>query len=288
MGWDLFHFGQIYQEEIPQHVPKNPTARGDYPTHFPNAPISIFDENDDVITWIKPSGMNIFVADRTLVRFISWNELNSCGFVDGKKIQINGRRFICRLPRTVIKTDGHNEWDSILKATTEDNALWHWQLMLFWESDIPDSLFNRRIKEKAVRGALSAQFTNAYAPSTVDTGIGFRPVLEPLGFELPVPNYELEGHQFQFNAICDRTNLLPTLQPVEKDVFANFPDGHKIRMYTFLEDGKPVLIDAHEKHGLKEKRQLELTDRYYGDEYLVPWTISNGIAISDKSFSLAT
>lgn len=286
MSWNIFHFGQIYQDEIPQHVPKNPTASGDYPIHFSDAPISIFDEKDDVITWIKPNGMNIFVADRTLVRFISWDELNSCGFVEGKEIQINGRRFICRLPHTLTKLGGNNEWDSILKATTEDNALWHWQLMLFWESDIPDSLFNRRIKEKCVRGALSAQFTHTYAPFTVDTGIGFRPVLEPLGFEFPVPNYELEGHQFQFNAICDRTNLLPTLQPAEKDVFAKFPDGHKIHMYTFLKDGVPVLVDTHEKHELKEKRQLGLTDRYYGDEYLVPWTISNGIAISDKSFSL--
>ena len=121
-----------------------------------------------------------------------------------------------------------------------------------------------------------------------DTGIGFRPVLEPLGFESPVPNYTLEGHNFQFNAICDLTNLLPTLQPAEKDVFANIPDGYKIRMYAFLKDGKPVSINTPEKHELKEKRQLELTDRYYGDEYLVPWTISNGIAISDKSFSLAT
>lgn len=288
MSWDLFQFGQIYQNGIPQHVPTNPTARGNFPTHLPDTPISIFNEKDDVITWIKPNGMNIFVADRTLVRFISWDELNSCGFVDGKEIQINGRRFICRLPRTATRPDGNNEWDSILKVTTEDNALWHWQLMLFWESDIPDSLFNRRIKEKAVRGALSAQFTNTYAPSTVDTGIGFRPVLEPLGFEFPVPNYELEGHRFQFNAICDRTNLLPILQPTEKDVFAHTLDGYKIRMYTFLKNGKPVLMNRPAKHRLKEKRQLELTDRYYGDEYLVPWTISNGIAISDKSFSLTT
>lgn len=34
--------------------------------------------------------------------------------------------------------------------------------------------------------------------------------------------------------------------------------------------------------------QLELTDRYYGDEYLIPWTISNGVAVADKSLLIKT
>lgn len=34
--------------------------------------------------------------------------------------------------------------------------------------------------------------------------------------------------------------------------------------------------------------QLEITDRYYGDKFLIPWTISNGVAVADKSLLIQT
>ena len=114
--------------------------------------------------------------------------------------------------------------------------------------------------------------------------IGFRPVLEPCAFETTVSNCTLEGQDFELNSICDSTHFLPTLQPVKKDIFADIPNGSRIHMYTFLKNGKPVHTDTQSK--FRDKRHLKLTDHYFGDEYLVPWTISNGIAISDRSLQL--
>lgn len=283
MGWETFHFGQIYQDGIPQHVPTNPIVSGDFPTYFPSSNISILKDKGDAITWVKPNGMNVFVADRVLVRAITWNDLNTQGFADGKEIVMNGWRFLCRMPRTVTNPGGDNEWDAILNATVKEDWLWHWKAMLFWESGIPSSMSKSRLKRKPIRGALSAQHTDELAPSDEDIGIGFRPVLEPMGTKSPIPNCTLEGQAFQLNFMCDGTKYLPMLQPTKENIFANISDGQRVHMYTLLKDGKPVLMNTHQKTIIKSKHQLELTDHYYGNEYLVPWTISNGIAISDRS-----
>lgn len=280
MHWESLRFGQVYQDGTPLHVPHNPIAAGDFPIYFLHSDISIMDnENDNAITWIKPEGMNIFVADRAVVRFMSWDELNFQGFVKGRKVSINGWKYLCRLLRT-ITTDGMNEWDTIVNATTSANYLWHWKAMLFWESGVSSSASNRQV----VRGGISAQHTDTFASDMEENVIGFRPVLEPSAFETTVSNCTLEGQDFELNSICDSTHFLPTLQPVKKDIFADIPNGSKIHMYTFLKNGKPVHTDTQSK--FRDKRQLKLTDHYFGDEYLVPWTISNGIAISDRSLQL--
>lgn len=34
---------------------------------------------------------------------------------------------------------------------------------------------------------------------------------------------------------------------------------------------------------VKDPSKLTLTDRYFGDEYLVPWVISNRVAVAKQS-----
>lgn len=50
-------------------------------------------------------------------------------------------------------------------------------------------------------------------------------------------------------------------------------------MYALTENGRPVHMDEQ----VKDITKLTLTDRYYGDEYLVPWVISNGVAVASQS-----
>ena len=50
-------------------------------------------------------------------------------------------------------------------------------------------------------------------------------------------------------------------------------------MYSFMEGQHPVCIGERVKTPVK----LTLTDRYFGDEFLVPWTISNGVAVASQS-----
>lgn len=52
-------------------------------------------------------------------------------------------------------------------------------------------------------------------------------------------------------------------------------------MYAFTEDGRPIHMDEH----IKDPTKLTLTDRYFGDEYLVPWVISNGVAVASRSLN---
>ena len=49
-------------------------------------------------------------------------------------------------------------------------------------------------------------------------------------------------------------------------------------MYTVLEGGEPIHFGAT----VKDASKLTLTDRYFGDEYLVSWVMSNGVAISNQ------
>lgn len=51
-------------------------------------------------------------------------------------------------------------------------------------------------------------------------------------------------------------------------------------MYAFTENGRPIHMDEQ----VKDPAKLTLTDHYYGDEFLVPWTISNGVAVADQTF----
>lgn len=50
-------------------------------------------------------------------------------------------------------------------------------------------------------------------------------------------------------------------------------------MYTLMENGRPVHMDEP----VKDPSKLTLTDRYYGDEFLAPWVISNGVAVASQS-----
>lgn len=50
-------------------------------------------------------------------------------------------------------------------------------------------------------------------------------------------------------------------------------------MYTFMESGHPICFGEP----VKDAAKLTLTDRYFGDEYLIPWTISNGVAVANQA-----
>ena len=108
--------------------------------------------------------------------------------------------------------------------------------------------------------------------------MGFRPALEPLPSDTPTPNIKLDDIDFQLTSLPGG-NFCPILQPVNKDVFSDIMVGSEVRMYTFLNNGHPIPFGEP----VKDASKLTLTDRYFGDEYLVPWTISNGVAVVNKS-----
>ena len=272
MGHNIFKFGALYLDNKIQHIPQQPIRNGDIPQYDGQAAISIgLEEKGESITWVKPNGQNLLIADRVLLVTVSWDDLERNGMVSGKLIVIDGQFFNCRLLQ-VGKSDGvPNEWDKILDETGEDDTLWHWNNACFWGQEKPTDVASYR----AVRGYYSARFWNLNGATNRYVSVGFRPALEPLPSDTPTPNIKLDGIDFQLTSLPGG-NFCPILQPVDKDVFSAITVGSEVRMYTFLNNGHPIPFGEP----VKDASKLTLTDRYFGDEYLIPWTISNGIAVA--------
>lgn len=278
MGYNVFRFGALYTKDKIQPFPQNPKERGDIPQYRAQRfKISIGEEGDgDSIVWIKPNGMNIFIADRILLGCVSWKRLKYTGFVAGKEIVINQQRFLCRLPHIRSHDGGPTEWHKILKETGDADFTWHWRRAYFWGAEAWDD-------EETIAmfcGYHEPKFIHHDASTTKVEYIGFRPLLEPLGHSGPFHSVRLDGVNFQLSDISGGEGYCPVLKPASKDAFLGIPNGSQVKMYSLSEDGKPV----HFLETGKDVAKLELTDQYFGDEYLLPWTISNGIAVAGQEF----
>ena len=133
----------------------------------------------------------------------------------------------------------------------------------------------------ALRGYYDARTWGDFGASARDVAIGFRPVLEPLGPNSIALKRRLEGIDFLLSGLPGGNGFCPVLKPAKENVFMDIPDGSQIKMYSFLDGSRPVTIDEQ----VEDPTKLTLTDRYFGDEYLVSWVISNGIAITSQSLS---
>jgi len=281
MGWEKFQFGQLYMGEEVLEIPQNPQDDGDIPSYVEEEELSIRTAVDDAVTWVKPDGINLLIADRVLLKNISWDDLNTAGFVEGKDIIIDGHRYRCRLLQVGATADEPNEWDAILDATSEDNKLWHWTNICFWGKDI----LRGKSAYRTLRGYPSARHYYYFWASLRNPNIGFRPALEILTSDALSPDkvVELEDQKFLVSQLQGATHKVfyPQLSPVGANLFASISDGTAVRMYTLLCNGKPVRQNG-KKPTARTKGEISFTDQFYGDEYLIPWVISNGIAVASR------
>lgn len=285
MGYSICKFGALYVGDKPQHIPCAPRSMRDIPDYDGISTIHLsFDAPTpkNRIIWIKPDGMNLLISDRVLLTGVSWNNLRTNGFCPKEQAMDGGAygqfSFRCRLldGGDVYDAEFLNEWDNILNATTEDDSCWHWQYMYSWCNDVAFSDSSTRV----VRGHESARFRDYCDADNHYNNVGFRPVLEILPAFGLIPNVRLDGQEFSLTNLPGSKDFYPILQPKMENAFTDIPDGQESRMYTLLKDGKPVRMDINRRRTFKNATQLELTDRYFGDEYLIPWTISNGVAVA--------
>lgn len=280
MKYQIFKFGSLFLDNQAQFMSTFPSDGCTIAHHDGKTDIVIGSTAapEYAISWVKPNGINLFVADRVVLTKVSWTALKKSGFSgDGQKIVIGEHRFRCRLPHICRADAYHDDWVQVLDATKDSDTLWHWKRVCFWGMEAVNA------GTHAVRGGEFARFWTLFADSARSENIGFRPVLEILPSIVVTPNCNLDGQDFRWSALPDYSNFCPVLQPVNSDIFANIQAGQSVRMYTLLKDGKPVRTDTGRKSKLQDVTQLELTDRYYGDEYLIPWTIYDGIAVADKA-----
>lgn len=142
---------------------------------------------------------------------------------------------------------------------------------------------------RVTRGCISAREWYRDVVERRDVNLGFRPVLEILRLNSFKSDWRanLDGEDF---AITQMPGVMcpvfyPQLTPTTGQTFANIPDGTILKMYTLLCNGKPINQTKRNPLTRRPAPHLTITDRFFGEEYLISWVISNGIAVSVRPFS---
>lgn len=290
MNYTTIQMGSLYLNDCAQHIPQNPSS--DIPDWEKNATIKIGDTaSDRAITWIKPANMNLLIADRVLLCNVSWDALNAEDLVYGKKITIDGIHYLCRLLKVGNQKDVPNEWDELMDIAGGNNSPLHYLGIRFWGQESP-SVNMGAINTRATRGAPMGRGWASFNSSVCISDVGFRPVLEPLSaYDLPEgKRINLEGQDFLLTHYEGAPGFRPILYPLtssrlncfDPDVFGSIPVGTKIKMYTLLEGCKPSYPGGYEIPVHINGASINLTDKFCGDEYLITWTIVNGVAVADN------
>lgn len=130
-----------------------------------------------------------------------------------------------------------------------------------------------------LRGYYSARDYGSASGKIRRKVVGFRPALEVIPAINTSVTHTLEGQNFQISSIPGDKTFCPILQPIESAAFEGLPEGRQVKMYTILEDGVPHRMED----GFQNKSHLRITDKYFGDEFLISWTISNGVAVANST-----
>ena len=160
---------------------------------------------------IKDGDKTLLICDRVILVNVTWNDLNSAGWIFGKEVNIDSAKYKLRSltggtgPRSTNDwysggTPANNEWDrfvtreevitglpapvssdldSSLNSTdlsSAHNQLWNWMGVYTWCQETYSSNMSRR----AVRGYISARYWIISDATYSNPYVGFRPVLEIL------------------------------------------------------------------------------------------------------------
>ena len=241
---DLIKLGTFYLAGTKQARPTKPwrsdttppgaPSDGNIPSFSAGQTIEIRDTDASdayKIQWreVKDGAKKLLIADRVLLAYVSWDDLNAQGLVSGKTITIDGQQYKLRLLtggsnyRTGTDTYSggtptNNEWDRILvneagfsglpvpvasdldgiqNATdfnSAHNQFWNWYYMYSWAQET----YTGNSALRALRGYLSARHWGNSNATNRSYGTGWRPVLEVLN-SAPVISGEDEDFGESFN-----------------------------------------------------------------------------------------
>lgn len=125
------------------------------------------------LTWAQAD--NMLVSTQILFRNISWNDLNSIGYIFGRPVIIDGKPYLCRSLKVGPENGGPSEWDHILDLLGDSEGFWHTKALYFWGQDKANSATRR-----VIRGYMSARNSGSATAELPNFFVGFRPVLTPL------------------------------------------------------------------------------------------------------------
>lgn len=225
--------------------------------------------------------MGILIADRVLLSAMSWKDVERLNLFPGRTFNIFGREYLCRLL-------SKKEWDTALDATSSANSLWHWEDMGTLTSTA--SVNAKGTQQHTFVGRMTPNFFGAISDGMKSVNVGFRPILEPTRVRRSkaVSSCVLDGERFFMEQMPGEVNgFTPILTPALRPLFKQIPNGKVVKMYTLLYKEKPVHPNSKDNIVItaREAECIKLTDKYFGDEYLIPWIISNGVAIASKALA---
>ena len=159
---------------------------------------------------IKDGDKTLLICDRVILVSVSWDDLNSQGYITGKTVTIDGAKYKCRVltggsnrrngDSYAGGTPTNNEWDrfitreevisglpapvssdldtslNITDHNSTHNQLWHWVGVYSWCQEVYAENASLRVN----RGYDSARYFSWNSSGSRDVYLGFRPVLEVL------------------------------------------------------------------------------------------------------------
>ena len=159
---------------------------------------------------IKDGDKTLLICDRVILVSVSWDDLNSQGYITGKTVTIDGAKYKCRVltggsdyrngDTYAGGTPTNNEWDRFITReevisglpapvssdldnnqnstdlNSAHNKFWNWFYVYSWCQEV----YADNASDRAYRGYISARRWNWHSSSTRSALLGFRPVLEVL------------------------------------------------------------------------------------------------------------
>lgn len=159
---------------------------------------------------IKDGDKTLLICDRVILVNVTWNDLNSAGWIFGKEVTIDGAKYKCRSltggsnyrggDAYTGGTPTNNEWDRFVTReevitglpapvssdldssfnstdlSSAHNQLWNWVGVYTWCQET----YSSNTSSRAVRGYYSARNWFNYYATISFPYVGFRPVLEIL------------------------------------------------------------------------------------------------------------
>lgn len=176
---EIVKFGNLYLDDDPLMMDV---------LYKPNSDIRIGNTaySESPIEWVKVHEA-LYVARRYLLSYISWSELDEQGFVYGREMSIDGRKYNVRMLQVgdSKETAGASEWDAIIKTAGRDAAT-------LFQANRPFHGMDRIQGNEfwtAVRKGQQGRDWDCYVDLN-DPDIVWRPVLEPVDMRLnPGPEH---------------------------------------------------------------------------------------------------
>ena len=176
---EIVKFGNVYLNDDP--------LMGEIP-YTPNSDIRIGNTaySADLIEWVKVHE-SLYVASRYLLTCVSWSKLCEQGFVYGREMSIDGRKYNVRMLQVgdAKETAAASEWDAIINTAGHSAARLFPANRPFHGMDRPQGKALWAVVRKGRQGRVWD-----CSSDTDDTGIVWRPVLEPVDMRLnPSPEH---------------------------------------------------------------------------------------------------